>query len=570
MFKETYDLDVEDLQRDWGSYPRITLGFFADHREFWCSFQLPPILTTICTAGWHSSGDVWSTSFHINKLAYKASIGEELKVPLVPMSVVVTSDLLKYRMPKKPQWHPRTFSQKAPQVPVYDKYDAKLIKLDDLDPVQQFVSSRINLRRLRNAALVKVRVRAAYQQKLKTFVVKQKLFLDREELRRRNYLIRLGKYNLRMSRYNEAVERLQRKLSRPLRVGRYGYPQHRYLECNLVAEPGSRHTLGLWWDAENHPDFISWSYARFSDEYTAGGYLDSAGKLAICRNTAEGLGNLLMKEITKRDYGLSRKLFAKISDQKLHIGNLIGEGHQTLNLLSVAYRRLAEFCLAKKGIIKRISHTLTNKKEISNEFLQFKFGAEPLIKDLVGLMEDFATNSSLDSRLVSFKVRTSRVPKPISIDTAEVSFTGTFILSYLAFFRIDDAQLRDLEQFGLIDPAQVFWEITPWSFVVDWVIPVGTWLASLRSTEGLEFRGLTRSLQTTGRYDLKTPAAFDSSGFPNMSNTLGVTGAFYGRLNLREANQALPDNSLILTAKSPYSLSHLLEAIALTVQRLRR
>ncbi len=42
---------------------------------------------------------------------------------------------------------------------------------------------------------------------------------------------------------------------------------------------------------------------------------------------------------------------------------------------------------------------------------------------------------------------------------------------------------------GLTDPSSVLWELTPWSFVIDWFIPIGNYLNA---------RGLAQA--TTGTY----------------------------------------------------------------------
>jgi hypothetical protein len=41
---------------------------------------------------------------------------------------------------------------------------------------------------------------------------------------------------------------------------------------------------------------------------------------------------------------------------------------------------------------------------------------------------------------------------------------------------------------GLLDPLSVAWEILPWSFVVDWFYPVGTFLDNLSIIPQLEGR----------------------------------------------------------------------------------
>lgn len=53
---------------------------------------------------------------------------------------------------------------------------------------------------------------------------------------------------------------------------------------------------------------------------------------------------------------------------------------------------------------------------------------------------------------------------------------------------LDRAALKSLTAIGLMDPASTAWELVPWSFVVDWTLPIGDWLSSLSATLGLSFR----------------------------------------------------------------------------------
>jgi hypothetical protein len=61
---------------------------------------------------------------------------------------------------------------------------------------------------------------------------------------------------------------------------------------------------------------------------------------------------------------------------------------------------------------------------------------------------------------------------------------------------------RKAAQLGLIDPLEVAWEVLPWSFVVDWFLPVGNWLQTLSATAGLSFKGgsATRIVRREGEW----------------------------------------------------------------------
>jgi hypothetical protein len=52
--------------------------------------------------------------------------------------------------------------------------------------------------------------------------------------------------------------------------------------------------------------------------------------------------------------------------------------------------------------------------------------------------------------------------------------------------RLSNPSLAQLNGTGLLNPALLYWELMPYSFVVDWFIPVGDVLASLTAGLGLE------------------------------------------------------------------------------------
>jgi len=53
---------------------------------------------------------------------------------------------------------------------------------------------------------------------------------------------------------------------------------------------------------------------------------------------------------------------------------------------------------------------------------------------------------------------------------------------------VNGPELASLKQFGLANPLSIAWELVPWSFVVDWVLPVGEFLDACTATFGLTFK----------------------------------------------------------------------------------
>lgn len=76
-------------------------------------------------------------------------------------------------------------------------------------------------------------------------------------------------------------------------------------------------------------------------------------------------------------------------------------------------------------------------------------------------------------------------------------------------FRIPDGSLNIATAFGLNNPLTVAWELVPFSFVVDWFLPLGNAIASLTAFSGLEFKSgwkSTRHFRLNTRELLPGPA----------------------------------------------------------------
>lgn len=192
------------------------------------------------------------------------------------------------------------------------------------------------------------------------------------------------------------------------------------------------------------------------------------------------------------DLALNSKLRGEVAGSDFNAGVFLGEGHQVLNMIGDSAKKLARaYLAAKKGNFQRASRILTGNsvgpsKKAANNWLELQYGWLPLLSDIHGGAQFLAhhLNTPLQHKVVVKRTlkRAKSETNPAS-GYPDRSFSVE-TKSIVAFIR--EKNVPQLA--GLTDPLSVAWELVPYSFVVDWFIPIGEWLAS---------RGLSQALEGT-------------------------------------------------------------------------
>jgi len=150
-----------------------------------------------------------------------------------------------------------------------------------------------------------------------------------------------------------------------------------------------------------------------------------------------------------------------------------------------ALARLPQGRLRKKH--KQEAVAALKVQDISGAFLAVRYGWEPLISDIYEGIQAFEKRA--DQRAVYFKV-TSHKER-----TLWYNFSGYGAwVNYRQYIQhrcrilVTPSQYRLL---GLQNPAAIIWERTPFSFVVDWFIPIGNYLSCMGFFTGLEAKYAT-------------------------------------------------------------------------------
>jgi hypothetical protein len=64
----------------------------------------------------------------------------------------------------------------------------------------------------------------------------------------------------------------------------------------------------------------------------------------------------------------------------------------------------------------------------------------------------------------------------------------------ILYFVLENPYIIPYAQLGLTNPADLVWELVPYSFVVDWFLPIGPWIETWDATLGWKFQGGTKTV----------------------------------------------------------------------------
>jgi hypothetical protein len=157
----------------------------------------------------------------------------------------------------------------------------------------------------------------------------------------------------------------------------------------------------------------------------------------------------------------------------------------------------------------------------SKIWLEWSYGWSPLLQDVASAAQFLAAH--LEAGLhkeyrTSLKVKLKATQSQKYQSWKSNGYIRTSLIARLT--EIDSVKLL-----GFTDPAAVLWEITPWSFVADWFIPVGNYLQARGLAQSL--RGTFVTTKVEHRYE-------EGSGLPNdydlqgrLTNT--YSGVYYSR-----------------------------------------
>jgi len=258
----------------------------------------------------------------------------------------------------------------------------------------------------------------------------------------------------------------------------------------------------------------------------------------------------------------------------------LGEAKQTLHMIADAVVPLIKAVKAAKsgnyGVIPRLLGM--NKRDVlsgrfaANKWLEYQYGWKPLMSSIYDAQSRLA--AGLRDK-IAFEYASSRVSQSFS---RSYTVTGDYYgqlekIDYKAetkievkyIFVVRNHTIDLIDGLGLLNPLEVAWELTPFSFVADWFVPIGNTLSAITASAGLEYKSgyMSRLDKETFHSRLVAPES------PNPTWKLQDGGATeVEKFQFTRIPYSTFQAPRLYANPNPFSTPHVLNALALIRQML--
>lgn len=290
------------------------------------------------------------------------------------------------------------------------------------------------------------------------------------------------------------------------------------------------------------------------------------------------------------------KVLLEMKDQKVNLAQAYAERMQTVRMFENTVKRVTEgvvhlrkanwnaaarsFGLAESAR-KHRKHIKRMKKDpdsaVANAWLELQYGWRPLLEDVHGSAELIAQKNLREVR-TRVRKSVSGYEEGVARDFQSGSehhlseYTLKYTVSYIIYYATPSDSIKTLAQVGITNPALIVWELTPWSFVVDWLLPVGNFLSSLDATTGLVFEKGCKTVFS--RYTRKNTIVGGMAGSLN-----SPTGYQKTEVHAKSQRELVKCNRTVISSfprpslprfKNPFGPEHLANLTALMRQTFKR
>lgn len=207
---------------------------------------------------------------------------------------------------------------------------------------------------------------------------------------------------------------------------------------------------------------------------------------------------------------------------------------------------------------RRLSNEMWLLDHVTATLLAYRYGIGPLMTDLATTAETLSKEFRDE---VTLRKGASKPWNGLNVAWDD-KWTGTESVVLKATVSVSNPNLLLANRLGIINPQMWAWDAIPWSFIVDWWFPIGSFLQNFTALVGLSLQGasVTRTRAWNGTWIPVDP-------YNGGTYTPAGTMRFNGKRKIRETG-SLPI-PMTVAYGTGLGIQRGQNALALTAQKLK-
>lgn len=213
------------------------------------------------------------------------------------------------------------------------------------------------------------------------------------------------------------------------------------------------------------------------------------------------------------------QMLKNLSGAKVELGTALGELHKSSAMVLSTMDRLIN--AVRFAMLRRWSHAARELglgrvrwrsagRNISARWLELQYGWLPLLSDIHGLIEairkglvkpaTFMVRGNVSRRYNYHASRSNASGQTVTVKAK----AGKYGVRCSALYAVRMPTIEAMKSLGVENPLTVAWNLSPWSFLIDWFVSVGDFFSGLTADSYTKF--LTGSW--TWWYKVRTETVF--------------------------------------------------------------
>lgn len=271
------------------------------------------------------------------------------------------------------------------------------------------------------------------------------------------------------------------------------------------------------------------------------------------------------------------KALIKLKDQKINLGVAMAEAQMTADLVGSVGTRLAKlYRLVKQRRWNEAADFIDpghrGGRKVPKSWLEFQYGWLPLLNDVNGAVKATQDAAGIGNCVVTVKAKESEeetwdeyYDPDQPLDRMRVRGMSDAGVTVRLDYEPDNDMLATFASLGLTNPAEIAWELVPYSFVVDWFLPIGNWLSVLDATVGYKFRSGSRS-ERHRYHETGKRMPYNQPGYVYSDPHWEGTDYLRREVSLKRTVYATSPLPVLPRPKNPLSLTHMANGLSLLSQ----